>query len=87
MRVLVKLPKPVPSVVLESRIVGSWVGSVFQQTPRAVTGEPPSLVTVPPLAADVVERTDAADVVITGKVVAVVVETWFPYDVPAVLVA
>ena len=73
-----KLPEPVPSVVLKSRIVGSF-GSLHQQTPRVVTGEPPSLVILPPHAAVEVVRTDAVDVVITGRVAAIVfVVTWFP---------
>jgi hypothetical protein len=39
-------PVPVPSVVLELTVVGFCV--VLQQTPREVTGDPPSDMTVPP---------------------------------------
>jgi len=45
-RELVKLPVPVPSVVLLLEIVGAV--EVFQHIPRAVNVEPPSLVTLPP---------------------------------------
>jgi hypothetical protein len=47
---LVKLPMPVPSTVLGLAIVGT---TTHQHTPRAVIGEPPSEVIVPPLWADV----------------------------------
>jgi hypothetical protein len=46
---LEKLPGPVPSVVLSAAVVGLLV--TLQQTPRAVTSEPPSEVTFPPVAA------------------------------------
>jgi hypothetical protein len=49
---LVKIPVPVPSTVLLSKVVGLVV--VLQQTPRAVTKAPPSAPTVPPLLAVVV---------------------------------
>ena len=52
MRTLEKLPKPAPSVVLLSAIVG--LGIVLQQTPLAVTADPPSSVIFPPMVADVV---------------------------------
>ena len=42
-------PVPVPSAVFEPEIVGPVV--VLQQTPRAVTVNPPSLVTLPPVSA------------------------------------
>jgi hypothetical protein len=57
---LVKLPAPVPSVVLLLAVVGLAVA--LQQTPRAVTDAPPSLVIFPPLVA----------VVVVIKVIAVV---------------
>jgi hypothetical protein len=44
---LVKLPLAGPLLVLLSEIVGFWL--VPQQTPLAVTVEPPSEVTFPPL--------------------------------------
>lgn len=47
MRLLVKVPVPVPSVVL---VVKAMVGFavVLQQAPRAVTVAPPSATTSPP---------------------------------------
>ena len=62
---LVKLPVPLPSVVLLSEVVG--LADVLQQTPRAVTVAPPSDVTFPPL--------DALFVVIKETVVVVTVGT------------
>ena len=61
---LVKVPEPVLSVVLEFDVVGFWV--VAQQTPLAVTGEPPSLDIFPPLLAELVEITDKSVVVNAG---------------------
>jgi len=55
---LVKLPVPVPSMVLLSLVVG--FSDVLQQTPRAVTAAPPSDVTLPPLEALVVVFEDTA---------------------------
>jgi hypothetical protein len=49
-RLLIKLPVPVPSVVLEQPIVGFTV--VAQHTPLTVTAPPPSVVMVPPEIAD-----------------------------------
>ena len=43
---LVKEPVPDPSVVWLS--VATGFGVMFQHTPRAVTGSPPSAVTSPP---------------------------------------
>ena len=51
-RLLVKLPVPLPLLVLLSPVVG--LPPVFQQTPRAVTDVPPSEVTLPPQDAVVV---------------------------------
>ena len=48
---LVKLPVPVPSLVLLFAVVGPV--AVFQQTPLAVIAAPPSNVIFPPLEADV----------------------------------
>jgi len=55
----VKLPVPVPSVVLLSVIVGFEV--VAQQTPFKVIDPPPSFVTLPPdiAVAEVIEETVA----------------------------
>ena len=61
-RLLVKLPVPVLSVVWLPLIVGFC--EVPQHTPREVTAEPPSLVTLPPVVA-VVEVMPLAEVVVT----------------------
>ncbi len=53
---LVNEPVPNPSEVLLPLIVGS--AEVLQQTPRADTGEPPSLVTLPPPSAVVADEGD-----------------------------
>jgi len=58
---LVKLPAPLPSVVLLSAVVG--LGAVLQQTPRAVTEVLPSDVTFPPQVAVVSVILDTASVV------------------------
>ena len=78
MMLLVKLPVPVPSLVLLLAVVGFWL--VLQQTPRAVTVAPPSEVTFPPLVAVVWVIFEAAVVEITGRVtaVAVIKLTWLP---------
>ena len=49
LKLLIKVPVPEPSVVWLNEIVGFW--EVLQHTPRAVTAEPPSEVTLPPLVA------------------------------------
>jgi len=67
---LVKLPVPVPSVVLLSVIEG--FGLILQQTPRAVTPDPPSDVMLPPLLAEVEVTEVNAVVVKTGKLTVVV---------------
>ena len=74
--VLVKGPTPVPSVVLDPAVVGVW--EVLQQTPRAVTGDPPSLPTMPPPDADVDEAKVAAAVVIVGNCAGIVRVTCWP---------
>ena len=68
---LVKLPEPVPFVVMLFEIVGG--DEIFQQTPRAVTAAPPSLVIVPPLVAVVCVIAEVTVVVIIGTVAAVVI--------------
>jgi len=85
---LVNVPIPVPSVVLvDNAMVGFAV--VLQQTPRTVTGAPPSELITPPLLAVVLVMADIAVVVIAGIVgVADVVKTESPpYDVPTLFVA
>ena len=59
---LVKIPVPDPSVVWLLEIVG--LTRVLQQTPRAVTVDPPEDVTLPPDVAEVVDI-DVAAVVVT----------------------
>ena len=59
-----KLPVPVPSVVLESLMVGFAV--VAQQTPLAVIAPPPSAVILPPETAVVKVIKVAAVVVRVG---------------------
>ena len=84
---LPKLPVPVPSEVLLSFVVG--LPEVLQQTPLAVTEEPPSEVTFPPLEALFVVIEDTAVVVTVGVVVEAVVAKLksAPYPVPALFVA
>jgi hypothetical protein len=72
-------------VVLLFVIVG--LAEVAQQTPRAVTAEPPSLVILPPLVAVVEVRAETAVVVKTGKIAVAAAVTWFPYAVPILFVA
>ena len=70
---LVKLPVPVPSVVRLLEMVGFWL--VLQQTPRAVTDAPPSLVTLPPLLAEVEVTAVNAVVVNIGNDAVVVADS------------
>ena len=76
MMLLVKLPVPVPSVVLLAEVVG--FDDVLQHTPRAVTVAPPSLVTLPPELAEVAAIRDTAVVVTVGAVRVVVNSTSLP---------
>ena len=62
-RLLVKLPVPVPFVVWLPLIVG--FGEVLQHTPRAVTDVLPELITKPPLVAEVCVILLTVDVVET----------------------
>jgi len=75
---LIKAPTPVPSVVLvDKATVGFAV--MLQQTPRAVTAAPPSVLMVPPLVAVVLVMAVIAVVAMVGiVVVAVVVKTESP---------
>jgi hypothetical protein len=82
---LVKAPVPLPSVVLESDVVG--LEDVDQQTPRAVTEALPSLVTLPPPEAEFEVTEEGAPVVTVGGAPVVVKEISLPYAVPSVLVA
>jgi hypothetical protein len=72
-RLLVKLPAPLPSVVLLAKVLEAWF--VVQQTPRAVTGEAPSELTLPPHIADVVVIELTALVKMTGKPIWVTTES------------
>ncbi len=77
MRLLVKVPVPVPSVVLLLAVVG--FAEVLQQTPLAVTAAPPSAVTFPPLVAVVWVILVTEVVVRVGRPFARVVKvTWLP---------
>jgi hypothetical protein len=69
-RVLVKPPVPAPSVVWLSVVVGD--AELDQQTPLAVTEDPPSQLTVPPLAAPVEVMAVRDAVVRLGSVAMVV---------------
>ena len=68
---LVNTPVPVPSVVLLSAVVG--LPAVLQQTPRAVTADPPSELTFPPPEA-VVAVMPVTDAVVTIGAAVVVVK-------------
>lgn len=70
---LVKVPVPVPSVVLLPAVVGVEV--VAQQTPQAVTVAPPSLEITPPEEAVVAVTLEIAVVVTVGIVAMVVTVT------------
>ena len=84
--VLVNVPVPVPSEVLLLLIVGPVV--VLQHTPRAVIGDPPSDVIVPPAMAAVVAIPLGVVVVrLTMTVSGVMNATSLPYTVPLAFVA
>ena len=71
LKLLLKVPVPVPSEVLLLLIVGAV--EVFQHTPRAVTADPPSEDMLPPAVAVVIAMADAEVVVSVGTANAVVV--------------
>ena len=73
---LVKIPVPVPSVVLLFAVVG--VGVVPQQTPRTVIVPPPSAVTFPPEEAAVKVTEVIAVVDSVGRLALVVKVISFP---------
>ena len=75
-RLLVKLPVPEPSEVWLLLKVGFC--EVLQQTPRAVTGEPPSLVTLPPVVAELSVMPLAVVVVTVAATADVVKVIWLP---------
>jgi len=64
-RELVKLPKPDPSLVFVDKSM-EGLPDVLQQIPRAVTGAPPSEVTVPPELIEAVVILEASVVSIPG---------------------
>ena len=84
---LVKAPVPAPVLVVLFAVVGFAL--VDQQTPRTVTAEPPSAVTVPPLVAPVPVMLVTAVVDNVGMVRAADVAnvTSGPYAVPTLFVA
>ena len=83
---LLKLPAPVPSLVLVlSAVVGFC--EVPHTTPLAVTAAPPSELMFPPPVAPLPVIPLTAVVVSVGVVAVVVKDIWLPYAVPAELVA
>ena len=80
-RELIKLPRPEPSVVWLPVMVG--FAALPQQTPRAVTGDPPSEVTLPPDMAVVMVIVAAAVVVTLAPPGTKVISE--PYVVPSLL--
>ena len=82
---LVKVPVPVPSVVVLLDVVG--FGEVLQHTPLLVTVAPPSVEMVPPPDAPE-EVMEVIEVVVSVGSKAVVVKlTCVPYAVPELFVA
>jgi hypothetical protein len=69
-KALIKVPVPVPSVVIESAIVG--FAEVLQQTPLAVIAAKPSFVIFPPLVAVVVVMEDVTVVVRVGSRIGII---------------
>lgn len=64
-RLLVKLPMPLPLEVWLLLTVGFW--EILQHTPRAVTAPPPLEVTLPPQEAEWFVAEDTSLVVTVGK--------------------
>jgi len=73
---LTKLPVPVPPGTVLSVVVG--FAEILQHMPLWVTVAPPSLVTLPPVAAVVAVIPDAAVVVTTGITALAANEISFP---------
>ena len=73
---LVKLPNPVPLLVLESSMVG--FGLVPQQTPLSVIAEPPSIAMLPPHTAVFFVMDDTEEVEMVAKLAVVVNWISFP---------
>ena len=65
--VLVNAPAPVPTTIV-LRLPTLGTSDVLQQTPRAVTGAPPSLVTAPPQRAVLIPVVTGTAVVTVGRV-------------------
>jgi hypothetical protein len=85
-KLLLKLPVPVPSEVLLLAVVGPE--TVFQHTPLAVTVEVPAEETLPPQVAVVCVMLLTSEVFTTGADKAGVVNVFSsPYEVPTELVA
>ncbi len=83
---LEKTPVPVPSVVFSLLVVGS--SSVPQHTPLSVICPPPSEDIFPPeTAVDPATEVTLTVVNVASEIWLVVNDTWFPYPVPASLVA
>ena len=81
-----KLPVPVPSVVLSFPIVGEAV--VAQQIPLADIGVPPSSVIFPPeVAVDAVIDEMEVVVIVGNNKEFVVNDSSFPYPIPTPLTA
>ncbi len=68
-KLLVKIPRPEPSNVLWFEVVG--LAAVLQQTPRVVTGAPPSEIIFPPDVKEFSVRPDTAVVVNEGNIATV----------------
>ena len=67
---LVNVPMPVPSFVFVDRATVGFA-IVLQQTPRTVTGAPPSALIVPPLVAVVLVMAVTGVVIMVGMLVVV----------------
>jgi hypothetical protein len=75
-RLLLKLPVPLPSLVVLALVVG--FGLVLQHTPRWVTAAPPVELTVPPLFAENARMPLASAVLTVGGTGLVLNCSWLP---------